>query len=557
VTDLADRTGRLYEPFLEWRLPHEPADGTNPYDVVATATFTHARTGAERTSPMFYDGEAWRFRFTGTALGEWRVSTAGPGGLDGHAARVTVEPNSADRKGFLTTDDTAWIWSATGEEHVPQLAMSKAVHAYWTGDDVDTDAIDEEVREFVTETGFTGFTKAGIGTNWFDVENESNDTRDVGPEPDPDAFAVLEAFLERAYRADASTHLWLWSSDLYATGGQTRGGPDGVGGPAGVAAYRLYRYIAARLGPIPGWSMGYGVDLGAWADAAELRAWYDFLKRHLHGWAHPLGGRADAHDDWDRECETDDGHRGRVFRGDLREGSDAVYWTGGDYVGLYNYRVPYQWYRATLAFADDVGRPVLQEDRFRIRDGKWFVKDYTPDLTRRGLWHAMMAGGVGNIWGNLLPDSDHRGSRPYDNGARGSIQDVEGFTVDVKDAIAAWRAFWFEEGRFRSDYRPANDLTDDEPGPTVWDTSPTGGHVGVALRDARNRHYVFYREEAAAVRMDLREMVGTRPAVAVDTRTGEREDLGRLEPRLHDPCELGSVSDWAVAVGEFDAPGGE
>jgi hypothetical protein len=57
--------------------------------------------------------------------------------------------------------------------------------------------------------------------------------------------------------------------------------------------------------------------------------------------------------------------------------------------------------------------------------------------------------------------------------------------------------------------------------------------------------------------MDLREMVGTRPAVAVDTRTGEREDLGRLEPRLHDPCGLGSVSDWAVAVGEFDAPGGE
>jgi len=551
MTVLADKTGELYEPYLEWELTDHDRPG-NPYDVVATATFTHIDSGEEKRSLLFYDGDdTWKFRFTGTRLGEWRVTTEGPGDLDGHSATVTVESGHGDRKGFLTTEGTKWIWDGTGQEHVPQLVMSKSTPAYWTGSEVDTDAIEAEIHEFAGETGFTGFTKKGVGSNWFDVANVSNDTRDVGTDPDPDAFAVIEQFLVHAYRAGASTHFWLWSSDLYKSGGQTRGGPDGIGGPTSAAAYRLYRYIAGRLGPIPGWSMGYGVDLHSWADGAELQAWYDFLKSNLHGWKHPLGGRADAHDDWDPEYDND-GHQGKVFRSPLRAGRDGVYWTDGDYVGLYNYRVPYQWYRATLGFAADIGKPVLQEDRFRIRDGKWFMKDYTPKLTRRGLWHSMMAGGVGNIWGNLLPESDHGGSQPYDNQASGSIQNVEDFVVDVKDEIAVWHRFWYDEDRVRSEYEPANDLTNNDPGPTIWDTTPRGGHISVGLRGPRNRHFVFYREAASEIRMDLREMEATQPAVAVDTTTGETVDLGTLQPRLFESVDLPEESDWAVAIGRFE-----
>ncbi|MAG93645.1 MAG: hypothetical protein CMJ48_07840, partial [Planctomycetaceae bacterium] len=42
------------------------------------------------------------------------------------------------------------------------------------------------------------------------------------------------------------------------------------------------------------------------------------------------------------------------------------------------------------------------EDRFRIRHSKTYAdKDYTMEMTRRGLWHSTMAGGVANIWGHL------------------------------------------------------------------------------------------------------------------------------------------------------------
>jgi hypothetical protein len=46
-------------------------------------------------------------------------------------------------------------------------------------------------------------------------------------------------------------------------------------------------------------------------------------------------------------------------------------------------------------------------------------------------------------------ENDYGGSRPYDNGATGSIQGVS-LEVDVEEAIAARRRFWFDEGRFRS-----------------------------------------------------------------------------------------------------------
>jgi len=50
-----------------------------------------------------------------------------------------------------------------------------------------------------------------------------------------------------------------------------------------------------------------------------------------------------------------------------------------------------------------------------------------------------------------------------------------------------------------------------------------------------------------------RRHVGTRPGVAVDTTTGDVVDLSTLEPRLYDARDLGRSSDWAVAVGEFEA----
>ena len=319
------------------------------------------------------------------------------------------------------------------------------------------------------------------------------------------------------------------------------------------ADQRLNRYIAARLGPIPGWSMGYGYDLEAYTDVQGLQTWYDSLKTHLGGWNHLIGARADHLDTWDREADPDgDGYTGVSFHTEMKADSQNVFWTGGDYIGFYHYRVPYAWYVKSLAFGEQHGKPILQEDRFRIRESdRWFVKDYTPELTRRGLWHAMMAGGVGNIWGNLLPEDDHSGSRPYDNKAAGSVQDVRDFEVDVKNEIQTWRDFWYAENRFRSDYVRANELTNNEPGTDMWDTSPTGNPISVALRSPENTRFIFYREGASDVRMDLRKMAGPQPAIAVNTRTSESVDLGVFEPQVYDAYDLSDEGDWAVAVGNF------
>jgi len=64
--DLGHRTGRQWCPYLEWNIPNGTVDG-NPFDLVATVTLVHSKSGARRATEMFYDGgQTWRFRFTGT-----------------------------------------------------------------------------------------------------------------------------------------------------------------------------------------------------------------------------------------------------------------------------------------------------------------------------------------------------------------------------------------------------------------------------------------------------------------------------------------------------------
>ena len=75
----------------------------NPFDLVATVTFTHAKE--VRRTEMFYVGsDTWRFRFTGTRTGGWRFSTSSrDADLDGHTGSITVRPRANyDIQGFLT-----------------------------------------------------------------------------------------------------------------------------------------------------------------------------------------------------------------------------------------------------------------------------------------------------------------------------------------------------------------------------------------------------------------------------------------------------------------------
>src|SRR5690554_4351046 len=98
-----DKTARLWQPFVQWELHYDLGPGQNPFDVEATAAFTHGETGEKRTTGLFYIGQQrWAFRFTGTRIGTWTFETRGPGSLGGHRGQVLVEPNSdPNARGFI------------------------------------------------------------------------------------------------------------------------------------------------------------------------------------------------------------------------------------------------------------------------------------------------------------------------------------------------------------------------------------------------------------------------------------------------------------------------
>ena len=480
-----DRKAVLFAP-VEWSLDNPTVEG-NPFDLDATVTLTH-EDGADRISTgMFYaGGTTWKFRFTATRPGRWTFTTASDAkALDGHRGTVTVADAPGSR-GFVTGFGSKWGYSGSGEVFVPQLAMYASPDAYYQN----LDMIDRDIQTFLVEHGFNGF-HTGVLCRWFDLEKTSApDFADKDPNPDPRTFEALELLITKTYAAGGMVHIWAWGDE------QRKQTPIGLGGKNGPADRRLQRYIAARLGPLPGWTMGYGFDLVEWTEAKDLRDWHAYLHEHL-GWPHMLGGRSRGPQDY---------HPGVEFP-QVTEGLD--------YSGYEQHRPTYDAYVAAIDARP--GKPSFSEDRFRIRDSDMHrKKDYTMEMTRRGLWHSAMAGGVANIWGQLLPDDGTAESKPYPE----------------PYAIKTYARFF--EHRFTRDMTRNNRITD-----------------GVCLARPTNAHYVFYKEDADTIRMDLSALDGPQPAVAVDTRKPYDEvHFGVLDAKLH-TWTAPYTSDWAIAVGTF------
>ena len=73
----------------------------------------------------------------------------------------------------------------------------------------------------------------------------------------------------------------------------------------------------------------------------------------------------------------------------------------------------------------------------------------------------------------------------------------------------------------------------------------------MCLKRSDNKHYVFYKEDASSLRMDLSEMGGPQKAIAVDARRRYAEmHLGELhaENQIWRPPYK---PDWAITVGHF------
>ena len=481
--------GTQWAPYLEWSLAKTAYRG-DPYDVSAIVTFTHTASGRQRVTETFYDGnKTWKFRFTGTRLGEWTFETSSTDrDFNGRTGTVIIHANpDRNTHGFVTAlDDNRWGRQATQQIFVPQLAMYKTPNRFYDRPDV----VDADIQEFLIEHGFNGFHVPSIAGRWFDVDTSDNRVAASMTRPDPRTFEALEMLIAKVYAAGGMVHIWAWGD--HQRHQTPRDLSDGINGRVDR---RLQRYIAARLGPIPGWSMGYGFDLWEWVQGSELTGWHDYMHEHM-GWAHLLGARAS--------------------KNTLEQLSEAL-----DYSGYEQHRPDYAKYVETLEARPD--KPSFSEDRFRLRnEGR--SKDHTAEETRRGLWHSTMAGGVANIWGNLLEDGHTRdselGSAPYPN----------------KDQIKTYAIFWNDLGRFVRGLQRAQQLSRDP------DTR--------ILRQGHDR-YVFYREGTTSIHMDLSGMSGPAMVVAVDTKKRYAEiRLGNLDPGEH-TWHAPYASDWAVAVGTW------
>ena len=394
------KEARLWEP-VEWKFENPDYEG-NPFDLVAKTVFTHKTTGRRIKTELFYDtSNTWILRFTGTQTGQWDfVTQSADSDLNSLKGRVNIIPNPGVA-GFITNYGSKWGRLGIDEAFVPQYVMYCDPDKFYQS----PDRIDADIREFFVGHGFNGF-HIGVLGRWFDLEKtRSNEITAANPNPDPRTFEALELLLSKVHAAGGVVHIWAWGDE------QRRMTPKRWG-MNGKVDRRLQRYICARLGPLPGWSMGYGFDLQEWVEKKDLKLWHEYMHEHL-GWPHYLGGRAP----------------------DLTQ----IY-AGLDYSSYQQHRPDYDIYVKAIEQYGD--KPTFLEDRFRVRKNVYPEKDYDFDMTRRGLWHSTMAGGATNIWGNLLNPRPDGASHPYPN----------------RHQILTWSKFW--KNRFKKQMVRDNSITD-------------------------------------------------------------------------------------------------
>ena len=249
---LPPKIGTVWGPYLEWDLNNVSYSG-NPYDLIATATFTHIASGETHTTEMFYDGSnTWKFRFTATKTGAWTVSTSSSDSdLNGHTGTITINPNNNSKMaGFVTEFSEKWGRTATEEAFIPQFVMVSGPQGYYNN----ASQIDTEIQTFFVQHGFNGF-HTMVMCRWFDI-NESNcgtvynSGANSNPNPDTRTFEALELLITKVYENGGVVHIWAWGDNAH---GQTPKSTWGLNGPVDQ---RLQRYIAARLGPLPGLDHG-------------------------------------------------------------------------------------------------------------------------------------------------------------------------------------------------------------------------------------------------------------------------------------------------------------
>ncbi|MFQ5810881.1 MAG: DUF5060 domain-containing protein, partial [Armatimonadota bacterium] len=306
AANLADKTASMWE-CVEWTLTN-PSYSGNPFDLIAKVTFTRRGSGRRHVTEMFYIGEQrWSFRFTGTATGQWDFATSSDDpDLDGHTGAVSVVPND-DRtiKGFLTHRGNRYAIQTGNDgrlegyllnvymnqqdyeqqhEHPTRIlghpSRAHLIHDYWNN---------------TRDNGFNVYFLA-VFYSWFrmgalSISDFASNTDPGLDRPDPALFDTLELAIKHAHERGGRTHIWAWGDN------DRKQTPNHLGdGFRGQRHERLIRYIAARLGPLHGWTMNFGFDTIEMPNAEADCAWWADQMNRLMGWPHILTSRG-----WDSD----------------------------------------------------------------------------------------------------------------------------------------------------------------------------------------------------------------------------------------------------------------
>lgn len=493
--EFLNQTGTLWAPYLEWSL-NNPSWSGNPFDVIATVNFVHAGSGETRQTHMFFDGgTTWKFRFTGTRTGQWTFTTSSSDSdLNGHSGNITINSNpNPNIKGFLVRSGNKFAQQVGENGELKGVIFNiwqggnfpNGVLNWYNSPNLSAD-LNNGIDNYLIPHGANTLYSTVVANRWFKLETQQWDQHS-SQEPDIRTFEAMERAITHLHSRGINLHIWAWGDE------DRRQTPLGAGGINGTADRRVQRYIAARLGPLPGWSMNYGYDLGEWVSESQLDSWASYMNERM-GWPHLLFSRGYAPQNMSGRSYSSNGPGSPV--GAIQTSPNG----------------PASYSEVVSHIDSDPNRPHLYEERFIYLREMGGGPQWTMDRTRRVMWWNAMAGGVGAFWGVW-----------------------DGPMYPNPEQMRTHARFW--ENRFHLNLARANNLTD-----------------GAALKTPSNDLYIFYKENTSSIQMDLSGMSGARQAVAVDTKLGYAEiALGIVNPS-NQTWSAPYSSDWAIAIGPAAGP---
>ncbi len=545
---------------VQWTLGNPSYEG-NPFDLIAKVIFTHDGTGERRVTEMFYtdDGE-WGFRFTGTRTGTWTWESRCDGSmatdvdpdLHGHSGIVEVSPQTnPEIKGFLTSVGNKYaemdadiddLKGVVFQVYMNQQDFEQQYnHSTRIWDDPASRRL--MIEDYWEDAQNNGFDVVFVALfySWFkqgalDVDDCNAADYEA---PDLEVFEALEYVIEYVHVRGGRVHIWAFGDN-----GRRQTANFLPGGVMGAAHQRIMRTIAARLGPLPGWSMNFGFDTNELPDPEGLTSqWAGYLQQRL-GWPHLLGARGwqnpmfglNSYAGFSGSYELETTNKGPASYAEIRADMDA----DPSRPHLYEERHTYE--RFHWVAPDSCTEPgEAPADQYGMSDGYacWprsssgtVENRLDVDGSRRLIWRETMAGGMGGFFGHFSTRFNAYG--PFSEACGCGFH-----PPTLREDFRCFDAFW-DAGRLELDM-------------TV-DNERVSGATGYAMVTSDADRFVFFVEDAAQVSVDLSGMPGSQPVVMVDAKEDYHEiDSGHLSAGSH-TLSMGHVSDWAIAVGDFDAP---